>query len=320
MDPIDHLLITGGSGFVGQSLIDYLSGLECEYLPRKLSIVYFENIPSIPILLRSKSEVELHKVDLRSKWDIDIEPSHVVNLAANGSTGSTSPQASFDFIRITENFTEWLKDRNVQVVFQASSGACFGYNILNLELLGSRLFSEAISRETWDERKGNICHSRTESEKLLRNAQNENEFNLQIGRLFTFSGEHLLKNMNYALSQFFRMAKENGKIEVRGHPESLRSYMDARDMSRWIYKSLQIMPELEHLQIGSSVCVTIAELAEYVGSLFHAEVSYTWQGEGIEYYIPHNEATATLLSEKEIHSWKESIDFSYGKIVEARSE
>lgn len=320
MDPIDHLLITGGSGFVGKSIIEYISGLDRENLPRKLSIFYFVNKPRIPTLLSSKIEVELYRIDLRSKWEIGINPSHVICLAANGRTGSGTPHASLDFVRITENFTEWLKNKNVKVVFQASSGACFGYNYLNLELLESRHSSEAISQEAWDQRKGNIGFSRTQSENILKSAQHDKGFNLQIGRLFTFSGEYLLNNRNYALSQFFHMAKENGLIEVNGHPNSLRSYMDARDMSRWIYKSLQVKPDIEHLQIGSGVSVTIAELAEYVGSLFHAKVSYTNKGDGIEHYLPRKTATAALLGEREIYSWKESIKFSFEKLREIRSE
>jgi len=311
MEPIDHLLITGGSGFVGQSIIDHLSGLDFKDLPRKLSVFYFSNKPNIPILLSSKIEVEAFRVDLRAKWESEIEPTHVINLAANGSIGSATLQASSDFVRITKNLTEWLQSRDVRVVFHASSGACFGYNELNLELLDSPLSSEAISRETWNQRKGNISSSRAESENILKSARDDHGLNLHIGRLFTFSGKHLIINKNYALSQFFQMAEENGLIEVSGHPNSMRSYMDARDMARWIYKALHIMPEMEYLQIGSSVSVTFAELAEYVGSLFQVEVSYTNKVDGIEYYLPRNEATANLLGEKEIYSWKESVNFSF---------
>jgi nucleoside-diphosphate-sugar epimerase len=141
--------------------------------------------------------------------------------------------------------------------------------------------------------------------------RDDHGFNLHIGRLFTFSGKHLIINKNYALSQFFQMAEENGLIKVSGHPNSMRSYMDARDMARWIYKTIHIMPEMEYLQIGSSVGVTFAELAEYVGSLFQVEVSYTNKEDGIEYYLPQNESTANLLGEKEIYSWKESVNFSF---------
>jgi nucleoside-diphosphate-sugar epimerase len=311
MNSAEHLLITGGSGFVGQSIIDHLSGLDFKDLPGKLSVSYFSNKPKIPILLSSKIEVEAIRVDLRAKWEIEIEPTHVINLAANGGTGSATSQASSDFIHITKNFTEWLQSRDVRVVFQASSGACFGYNELNLKLLDSPQSSKAISRETWNQGKGNISSSRAESENILKSARNDQGFNLQIGRLFTFSGKHLIMNKNYALSQFFQMADKNGMIEVSGHPNSMRSYMDARDMARWIYEAINKLPEIEYLQIGSNVSVTFAELAQYVGSLFQAEVSYTNELDGIEYYLPKNEATANLLGEKEIYSWKESVNYSF---------
>jgi nucleoside-diphosphate-sugar epimerase len=299
-----HLLITGGSGFVGQSYLEELTNQP--ELPEKVSVLYYKNHPKIPERLLKESQIDVYKRDLRLPIDLDLEPSHIINLAADGGTAAFTESAALDYKKIIENLATWIRQKKVENIFHASTGACYGYKYLNR--VGQQIDSESkiIPEEIWNSRKKNLSDSRLYGEEILLEVANQNGFILNIGRLFTFSGKNILNHRNYAISQFIDMAKM-GEINVLGNPLTSRSYLDERDMSHWIYKSLISDQASNLLQIGASEPVTIGELAEFIGAQFGVSPNFIQNNEKIESYIPDNVYTKDFLGVQEQYSWRESV-------------
>jgi nucleoside-diphosphate-sugar epimerase len=307
MSDFDHLLITGGSGFVGQSILDELATSDFVTLPKQITVLHFSNEVKIPSQLLSRTVVKTERIDLRKQWKLDLQPTHIINLAVDGSSRAFTAEAAKDYLDITLNFLDWAKDRGVRRVFHASTGACYGYKKLNLENQNGQDVNDFINEADWIERKGNLVNSRLKAEKILREAARDGYFELTIGRLFTFSGRHILKNQNYAISQFIRNALEDRRIEVYGSPKTTRSYLDASDMSHWILKSLHMPITEEILQIGSNTAVTISDLANLVGDIFNAPVSFTNIDSKIDRYLPDTSFTISFLDVPESISWQDSV-------------
>lgn len=286
----ESLLITGANGFVGRSVFEKILSLETPKLPKKIILLTHNGIDfEIPDKLSSITTVQKH--DLTKPWFFDFECTHIINLAADGSRSPYSEEANTTFKSIGKNLSEWLKSTNNKPqVFHASSGACFGYKSPSLEK------SEDIP-------KAGFIDSRLEVENLLISASDSNRFNLSIGRLFTFSGNLLLKKNQYAITDFVRSALETGKIKVTGNPETVRSYMHQEAMAAWILQSLINPDGSIDLQIGASEPVTVRELAEFVARQTNADLDFAQNfGDG-DIYVPDNNMTKTKLGLSEGLHW-----------------
>ena len=294
---LDSLLITGANGFVGRSVLDKIVSLPEDQRPNEIGLVIRREFPQINQLIEQGLNIKLIFADLTEPWMFDRDYSHVIQLAADGSNRAYGNAACSDFVKITQRFLHWCHlSNNVPSTFHASSGACFGYKGLDKSLL---------SDTDWNKKK--FVESRLQAENLLKNAHEEGRLNLRIGRLFSFLGGHISTKAQYAAPSFITMAKRDGVVRVTGNPSTVRSYLDANDMADWILKSLLNDECGEILSIGSSVEVTILELAKEVARLIDAKVEVIPTVSPPDWYVAENQETMNTLAVKETKSWEESI-------------
>jgi nucleoside-diphosphate-sugar epimerase len=294
------LLITGSNGFVGSSILDHLSDiqdsleLERVYLvnrskPKVTTDKYFKGIP-----------IENITFDLEKSWDFDVSECAVINLAADGSANSYSDSAAKNFEAIGGNLISWCVRNKPKVVFHASSGAVSGIKYITDET------SEWVSGESLNI-KTRFIKSRTAIEHQLENLCENQETSLVIGNLYSFVGKNLLKKKQYALSQFIHGAINEGKIVVTGNPATTRSYLNERDMARWIVTALNSERSLTKLNIGSSFPVRIQELAELIASLTGSTIEYSNPHNVADVYLADNRETLDILRERETIGWQDSV-------------
>ena len=245
------------------------------------------------------------RADLLDKWSFDRSVTHVLQLAADGSENAYSQKASDDFVIFARRLIEWCETLSQPpVVVHASSGACFGHFPIIPEVrVGSQ--ADRARNEKWS--KANFVEGRLEAERLLRQAQGDKKFDLQIARLYSFIGEHIREKIHYAVPSFISMAKSSGVVSLTGDPMTVRSYLSAHDMSAWIVAALQADQELPLLSIGSSVPVTMIDLAEFVAKQFSAKVIVNDHYKVGDVYVADNELTKDLLKVNETISWREAL-------------
>jgi nucleoside-diphosphate-sugar epimerase len=273
--------------------------------PELVSLVSRSEIKDLGDLNGSNLKVNYVHADLLDKWSFDRSVTHVLQLAADGSENAYSQKASDDFVMFTRRLIEWCETlTDPPAVVHASSGACFGYiPIIPDEPASSQ--ANSAPKEKWP--KVSFVEGRLEAERLLRQAQSEKKFDLQIARLYSFIGEHIREKIHYAVPSFISMAKSSGVIALTGDPMTVRSYLSAHDMSAWIIAALQSDQELPLLSIGSSVPVTMIDLAEFVAKQFSAKVIVKDHHKVGDVYIADNELTKNLLKVDETISWQEAL-------------
>ena len=291
---VGSLLITGTNGFVGRSIIDQIAKLETQQLPHEILLVTRQGIDfDVPTSLNSR--IKLFNQDLTQNWKFDNEVTHVINLAADGSQSPYSEAANNTFTSIVANLVAWISTcQEFPRVFHASTGACSGYKPINQAIKAANP-------------KSSFALNRLEAETTLKNASKIIGFELSIGRLFTFSGIHLLRKGQYAVSDFIKSAISTNSIKVTGDPNTVRSYLHQDAMAEWILQALVWHEPDTSLEIGSSHKVTIRELAEFIAQETSASVSFPEAPDGGDVYLPNNQETRDKLGVTEGKSWDLAI-------------
>lgn len=294
MEPIDSLLITGSNGFVGQSFLDYLSSLPVQNRPKELYLA--NRRPLVDRKFNQFGDTKIHQIqaDLELPWNFHFRVSHILNLAADGSSTSYSIESARSFTNIGKNLAEWVKHIRPKVLVHASSGACFGLKPIegNSDILQDK--SKFIS-------------SRLQSEELITNSCKEVDVRSVIARLFTFIGPQLLSKKQYAVSSFINNAVNGGVINVKGNKHTVRSYMHESTMSAWLYQCL-INSNAKHIvSVGSSDPVTIKELTEFISNLTGAVINYMHPNASGDQYVAINAEEKRLLALTEGVNWQQSV-------------
>lgn len=302
LQELDSILITGSNGFVGKSIIEYLGKLEQSLLPKEIVLVTRQGLTyKVPESLIPL--VKVIKQDLLDDWHFEAKPSHVINLAADGSRSPYSKESSDSYVRLNKNLVSWVsKHEQATSIFHASSGACFGYKplIQNDQATNvKKLFTEA----------------RIEVEELLLRLAVEKDIPVSIGRLFSFTGNNLLSKNQYAVTKFIKAALSVNRIEVLGQPDTVRSYLHQDSMSQWILKAITSTESDPHLQIGSNEAVTIKQLADFIAGETGAEIEFSEKPVSGDIYVPDNTKTRLKLGVEEGKRWKDAV---LEMIVEAR--
>jgi len=291
---VESLFITGTNGFVGRSIIDQIAKVDSQHLPNELLLVTRQGLDfDLPINLRDITKVLNH--DLTQKWKFDKEVSHVINLAADGSRFPYSTTANKIFTSIVTNLITWVSTfQKSPRIFHASSGACSGFRQISNSLQASNT-------------KSSFSGNRLEAELTLKKASSDFGFELSIGRLFTFSGVHLLKKGQYAISDFIKSAIATNAIKILGDPNTVRSYLHQDAMATWILQALVCKQPHTDLEIGSSEMVTIRELAEFVAEETSATIYFPTEPHHGEIYLPDNQETKDKLGVNEGVNWKIAV-------------
>lgn len=321
MSRIESLLVTGSSGFVGRSLLDYLATVAIEDRPRSLGLVSRKAPPKVSDELAAHTAITHIEADLTKPWQIEFPATHIVHLAADGSSDAYSGEAAKRFVVMTDNLISWSKNLESPTVFHASSGACFGHVTVDFDASTTNGMREASEDAiALADKKSIFVESRLTAENQLKAASAQGFMDLRIGRLFSFIGRHLYEKPHYAASAFVNMALNTGNIAIGGNPRTTRSYLSANDMSEWIYKSLRPNVGAEILSIGSEKPVTMIELANHIAFVTKSTVTLLNPSIAGDYYVARNEDTRARLTVQETSSWQTSIDEYIAIIQEMRSD
>jgi len=284
------LLIIGGTGFFGKSILDaYSRGLLSAWSIEKI-IVISRNANKLtstnPELINDN--VELLDVDITS---VDTLPfaDYVIHAAASSDASRYTSQSDIEkknIIQGTLNYcrlaTRFHKDS--MIVF-TSSGAVYGYQPEYVKYLTEDMAFGDI--ENLDEVKKSYAYAKRDSEFSMQELGRVG-LNVSIARCFSFIGKYLPKDQHFAIGNFIADGIAGRDINIKADRKVYRSYMYADDLVRWLMTLAEnANPKCPIYNVASDEEVEIKELADIVANIFNVGVqSLENNATHIDRYIP----------------------------------
>ena len=259
------LLVIGGSGFFGKSILDAFSrGLLDPWQVSKI-IVMARNAEALldeaPNLVGKN--VELYSADI-TKTDLLPSADYVIHAAASTDVRDylTRPEnekrniqaGAYHYCDLAKKYHKESK------IVYVSSGAVYGKQPDNLDRL-----QETFIPDNWD----NMDTGKIDYALAKKDAENTivqlgfDGLKVSIARCFAFVGPWLPRDQHFAIGNFMDNILKKTPIIVKANHRVYRSYMYADDLVEWLMTIVEhASAECPIYNVGSDEGVMLGDLAE----------------------------------------------------------
>jgi len=275
------VLITGGTGFFGKSILAYIGennlGIEEVYIlsrnPKKLSNDF--NLKNFPF------KITLIPHDIEKPIVFDKYVDFVIHAAT--SVGLQDPlETKKIIIDGTENVLKYCVRKNIKRLLYVSSGAVYGSQPIGIKKINENYISDYQSRTVY----GN---SKYEAEKLCELYYNNYNLDFVIARGFAFVGPYLPIDIHFAIGNFIRDGLNGKDIIIKGDGRTIRSYLFSDDLASWLFSILLKGETGESYNVGSDEAISLSDLAYKVKNCFKKNIDVKILGsltDPVNIYVP----------------------------------
>lgn len=243
------LLLTGGTGFFGKSI---LAAWAAGRIPPPDRLTILSRNPSAfisvnPMFARLPF-VDWIQGDVRSFVFPKGHYDAIIHAATSAVTTLSGAEQTSVIVEGTRHVIDCARACGGPTILFTSSGAVYGPQVTMVDEL-------AECRPTTAYGKGKL-----DAEKMLL----DSGLQVKIARCFAFTGRHLNRDIHYAIGNFIRDALAQCPIVIHGDGTPLRSYLHADDLVTWLFAILEKGEVGRPYNVGSDYAVSIRELAETV--------------------------------------------------------
>ena len=252
-----RILITGGTGFVGRSLLDYrirhgkCADTEWIIVSRNPEAFIqrcpqFSNMPGVCFVAGDV----LHENMLSNYEDIGAVDA-IIHAAAVLDPSTAADKILSAAIDGTRHVIALAQRVGCKKILFTSSGAVYGP-------CTSPSSENDECRPSTPYGKGKMF-----AERLLV----ESGLDVKLARCFSFTGKYLNRKIYYAIGNFIQNCLDGKPIIINGDGTPLRSYLYADDLVEWLFAILERGESGRPYNVGSGHALSILELAEVVRSV-----------------------------------------------------
>lgn len=266
-----HILLTGGTGFFGSWIIASFLALRAAGFKIDLTVLsrnpdlFLEKNPS----LKNHPGLVFKKGDVVTAT-IPFSVTHVFHFAttpANRADVAAEHEMRETIVAGTKRMLEESERVGAKRFLLASSGAVYGRG--NSDLPSESLVDASILpaiTDLSDPLNGGLTMygaAKREAERLCYEAQQARRVETVVARGFAFSGPLFPIEGPYAISGFMSAMLNGLPMSVRT-PQSIRAYLDGRDLVQVLWMLLARGQSGEAYNVGGAESVTMHELADLV--------------------------------------------------------
>ena len=226
------LLIIGGTGFFGNSILSYFSN--SKILKRKFN--------KIIVISRNKLTTFRYTKKLKKNYNIIKINCDILKL-------KKLPKADYviyaailknyrdDYLAV-KKYTKLAKIyHSKSKILYTSSGAVYGEQPNKIKGFKENYLNYNKKINFKKGYKQSYANFKLKSEKLFEKMGNEG-FNVSIARCFAFVGEYLPLNSNFVIGNIIQNILDGASIKINANYKIFRSYMYADDLVKWLLKIL----------------------------------------------------------------------------------
>jgi len=260
------LLIIGGTGFFGKSILKYL--LKKNFL----------KIKKIFILSRRKLELATYNKKLRKKFKI-------IKINSNILTIKNLPKADYVIYaailknykndhKAVKNYLNLAKKYHLNSkVLYISSGAIYGKQLENTKGFKENYFKFNNKISFKKGYKKEYSKIKLKNEKLFQKFGKIGG-KVSIARCFTFVGEFLPRKSQYVAGDFIKSILNNQNLNIKADQQVIRSYMHEEDLVRWLLKIINYSSKnCPIYNVGSDNDISIFKLANLLSRKYNLNVN-----------------------------------------------
>jgi len=282
---LKKLLIIGGSGLFGKSIIDY--GVDKKLIKHKIDEIYIISRSNIS----NKRKNKYIKLNYISKNFEEIKKIPQVDyvIYALKSKNIRSSQRYFN------HFTNLLKklSKKPKILF-TSSGAVYGKNNNKVK----RHENTIINYKKIDMLKGykrKYALEKLYIEKRFKELGLLN-FNVSIARCFNFLGKHSLGD-GQVIGNMIYEGLNKKTISINDSNNVYRGYLDASDLVHWLITIVKNSnKKCPIFNVGSDKAINVKLLAKKISKMFNKKlIFYKDKRFETDYYVPSIDKAKTLL-------------------------
>ena len=260
------LLIIGGSGFFGKSIL--------KYLLKKNSL----KIKKVFILSRRKLELATYNKKLRKKFKI-------IKINSNILTIKNLPKTNYIIYaailknykndhKAVKNYLNLAKKYHLNSkVLYISSGAIYGKQLETTKGFKENYFQFNNKISFKKGYKKEYSKTKLKNEKLFQKFGKIGG-KVSIARCFTFVGEFLPRKSQYAAGDFIKSIFNNQNLNIKADQQVIRSYMYEEDLVRWLLKIINYSNKnCPIYNVGSDNAISISKLANLLSRKYNLNVN-----------------------------------------------
>jgi nucleoside-diphosphate-sugar epimerase len=311
-----RLLIIGGTGFIGKSLLWKLKS-EHTYNARFHEIIVIARRASAlrqsnPELLDSR--IKLIDADIATIGDVP-DAEYTIHAAASSDAKSyLDPlrNEADNVLKTVDNYLNIIKKyRKKTKLLYLSSGAVYG-KIKSVndtipchpnELLEHRENIKQLSLN-----KINYAISKLEAEQRIFNSFTSRD-KFIIARCFSFIGEYLPFDTHFAIGNFISDILNLRPITLKAENQVIRSYMDADDLADVLLKLLlNDAPNSNIYNVGSDEAVELGDLVKRLSVVYSLPIIIGQRSSEQDFYVPNIDSIKNDLNITRLTKIEKSIN------------
>ena len=298
-----NILITGGTGLFGKSILDALIFMH-NFYEFKITVLsrnknnFLFNYPKYNLEFINFISGDIINFDCK-RQDFD----YIIHAAtpASAKLEEENPKEMYSVIlEGTKNIIDIAKNMNIKKLLFTSSGAVYGEQYQSI-----KSFKEDYQ--------GIPITYYGKAKKISENIFLNSNINVSIARCFAVTGPYLNLNIHFAIGNFIKDAIENRDIIINGDGRPLRSYLYTADLVIWLLAILLKSENKSIYNVGGRNGISIYDLAKKVSKQVNnytgkvdilTKYNYNYPAPK---YIPNNKKIIKELGVKENYTLDEAI-------------